>query len=433
MRLTIWHFDRYPTAPGVYLDVLSRRHHEITWVNATVGRRDAVVESRRGAVRHFDVQRAAASRWPRPWSTLVNRAHKLIGFFQKVSLMERLARERPDVLQVRELIVEGVLGLWCARRHGVRFAFQLDYPHYEGWLFAAERTGRASPLLRLGVRWWIHWRGVVLRGADLVFAISDAQAEWLTEKHGVRRERIVPFPVGVAGAAADGPPHTRVAALAGSPLVIYMGNLTPLRDPDLLLRVFEATARHVPEARLLVIGEIDAGVGARIARSPARDRITSTGFVPHAEVASLLRAGRVGIFPMPTEDPYGIYRTSSPLKVMEYFAAGLPVVSSRIPEAELVIGESGGGACVDNDPERFAAAIAVYLEDADRARAHGARGCAYVARHRSFEALADRVEDAYRRLLSGEAPSTSTMRAPSARARSGQCAGGVSSHSGNRA
>jgi len=126
--------------------------------------------------------------------------------------------------------------------------------------------------------------------------------------------------------------------------------------------------------------------------------------VPHDEVPALLRAARVGIFPIALDDPYAVYRTSSPLKVVEYLGAGLPVVASRVRDAEDALGQSGGGACVENDPVAFAETVAGYLRDPDRARRDGARGRAWVEDHRLFDVLAREVEAAYRRLLEHGTP-----------------------------
>jgi glycosyltransferase involved in cell wall biosynthesis len=187
--------------------------------------------------------------------------------------------------------------------------------------------------------------------------------------------------------------------------VCYLGNLHARRDPGLLFRVLAEIARRLPECRFLVVARPTAEAEHLMREFPAADRLVFTGFVPHAEVPALLRAAHVGIFPLAVDDPYGVYRTSSPLKVMEYLSAGLPVVSSRVPDAEKVLGESGGGVCVDNDAGAFAQAALAYLQDPERARRDGARGRAYIETHRLFDVLALEVEAVYRRLLSTGWPS----------------------------
>ena len=408
MRLVIWHTDRYPTAPGVYLDCFPGLGHEVTWVVSDTGQRNEVVERREGGVRHFEIRRLPDSLLPPPFGVLLNRWNKLITFVLKARLMDRLARERPDVLQVRDLVTEGLLGLLVARRHGVRFAYQLDHPHFEARLMELDLGERGRALERLWMRLWMVLRRVVLRGADLVFPISLGMGELLRDREGVDPRRMVVFPVGISRATFEyggaGPVDARVAALQGQPTVCYLGSLAARRDPGLIFGVIEEVGRRVPESRFLVVGESSPLVQDRLRGRSATERLQFVPFVPHDEVPALLRAARVGIFPIALEDPYGVYRTSSPLKVVEYLSAGLPVVASRVRDAEDALGQSAGGVCVENDPAAFAQAIEGYLRDPDRARRDGARGRAWVETHRLFDVLARDVEAAYRRLIESGVP-----------------------------
>jgi glycosyltransferase involved in cell wall biosynthesis len=408
MRITIWHTDPYPTAPGVYLGCFPAMGHEVTWVVATEGARPGIVERREAGVRHIEVRHRGDSRLPRPLGVVVTRWRKLAGFLLKARLMERLARERPDVLQVRDLVTEGLLGLAAARRHRVRFAYQLDHPHFEARLSELDLGHRGRALERLWLRGWIALRRIVLRRADLVLPISPAMGEVLRDREGVDPRRMVVLPVGIARgsperAGADRV-DPRVAELRGRPTVCYLGSLALRRDLRLILSVLDAVAARVPASRFLIIGSGSEAVEGWLRGLPYRERVRLVGFVPHEEVPGLLGGATVGIFPLALDDSYGVYRTSSPLKVVEYMGAGLPVVASRVPDSEDALRQSGGGVCVENDPAAFADAVAGYLLDPERARRDGRGGQAWVEAHRTFDVLARDVEAGYRRLLATGLP-----------------------------
>ena len=420
MKLVIWHTDPYPTAPGVYLGCFPGMGHEVTWVVSGRGERNEVVERREGGVCHFEIRRPPDSPLPRPLGVLVNRWNKLNGFFLKLRLMERLARARPDVLQVRDLVTEGLLALWAARRHGVLFAYQLDHPHFEGRLVNLDLGERGWVFERLALRFWILLRRVVLRGADLVFPISVALGEILRDREGVDPLRMVPFPVGVSrstfdrgGSVAADP---RVTGFADSPIVCYLGNLDTRRDPGLIFRIFEEVGRRLPESRFLVVAQLTDAVRDRVRGLSVAERVQFIPFVPYDEVPALLRAARVGLYALPVDDRYGVNGSCSPLKVVEYMSVGLPVVASRVRDAEDALGQSGGGVCVESEPDAFADAVERYLRDPERARGDGARGRAWVGTHRLFDVLARDVEAAYRRLIEGGVPASaeSPLRAAAA-------------------
>jgi glycosyltransferase involved in cell wall biosynthesis len=403
VRLVVWHTDPYPTAPGVYLGAFPRFGHHVTWVISTEGERHQSIVREENGVRVIEIQRPKDVDLPRPWGAIVNRWNKLVRLFAKIGWMRRLVAERPDVLQVRELITEGTIALPLARSQRVPFAFQWDFPHYEAALFEMAEKGSKNVFRALHLRWVIALRAHLLRGADLVLPISEGLGAIARDRHGVDPWRIVPFPVGVSAGAPErartGTPHPKAAGLAGKPVLCYLGNLDAVRQPSFLFDVFAAVLEQVPDAWLLLVGRENPGVTRLLEGHAARQRVVFTGYVPHQDVPATIAQAKVGVYPVPLTDPFGIYRTCSPLKVVEYMACGLPVVASRVEEAEKMLGESGGGVCVDNFPKAFAREIAAYLGDPARARADGEKGRAYVERVRVFEALGKEVEAAYRRLL----------------------------------
>ncbi len=73
--------------------------------------------------------------------------------------------------------------------------------------------------------------------------------------------------------------------------------------------------------------------------------------------------------------PLENYRTSRPIKMYEYMAAGLPVVASNFPEWRSIIEENGCGLCVPaDDPEAVGRAISIFIDDRNYAQEVGIRG-----------------------------------------------------------
>jgi glycosyltransferase involved in cell wall biosynthesis len=403
MKLTFWHYDRYPTAPGVYLGVFPQRGHKIIWVEGTTAERGGLKRWQEDGVERWIVARRRDATGRRPWVVIRNRVFKLRGFLRKVRLLWQLASEQPDVLQVRELVTEGLVAWVAARRFGVRFAFYFDYPHYEARLHEWDRLGRSALLGRWTARWWMFWRDFLLRRADLVLPISEAMRDRLHDRLGLRPERMQVFPVGVDRELWEEVGRVAPLDLDGldldRPVVGYMGNLAAIRDPAFLLDVVEEVLGARKDAQFLLIASVPEPVRLRLAASPYSGRVLEAGFRPRLEALRLLRHADVGLFPLPTKDPYGVFYTSSPLKVVEYLSAGVPVVSSRNGDAEQLLAASSGGVVVDNEVSAFAGAVLSLLDDPERARTMGQRGRDHVGAHRTFDALALPIEAAYERLI----------------------------------
>jgi teichuronic acid biosynthesis glycosyltransferase TuaH len=109
------------------------------------------------------------------------------------------------------------------------------------------------------------------------------------------------------------------------PAAIYVGTLAERIDTSLL----EAVADH--GVKVLLVGGQRAtsswSDGVRLLDHP---NVEHVGHRPYEELPAYLGTAAVGLVPYRTD---GYNRRSFPLKILEYLAAGLPVVSSDLPAA----------------------------------------------------------------------------------------------------
>ena len=173
-------------------------------------------------------------------------------------------------------------------------------------------------------------------------------------------------------------PEIEPAALdipEGRPVVVFSGSFRPWHGADALVRA----AGKLPQAFFLFVG---AGPSWEPARRLAdelglRERVLFTGAVGYEAMPGYLRWGDVGVAPYRPEKlgqmQLGFYW--SPLKIFEYMAMGMPVVTLDVPPLRAIIRpEQEGLLLEEGDVDAMARAIGSLLEDRDRARAMGRAG-----------------------------------------------------------
>ncbi len=274
-------------------------------------------------------------------------------------------------------------GLHFARERGVPLVLEVNAP-----LVDEQRRYRTLSLLPVA-------RGLerqVLSAADAIVVPSAALRAYVLQRAG-RRSRVRVIPNGVDldlfGSAAIRTAD-REARRDGRFVVAFLGSLKPWHGIRHLLRAFRLVRRSVPGAQLLVIGE--GPMLPEIERADRRlgaDAIALCGAVRHEDVPGHLARADVGVAPYP--DLAGFY--FSPLKIVEYLAAGLPVVASGIGQIlDLVRHERTGLIVPPGDAQALAGAL-TRLHGDRRLRARlGRRARERAVKRHGWSRVAEEIE-----------------------------------------
>lgn len=138
-----------------------------------------------------------------------------------------------------------------------------------------------------------------------------------------------------------------LAALPG-PIIGYFG----LIGRDWVdLQLIAHLARTLPHASIVMIGNVTMDV------SPIKGlaNVHLMGHRPYQELPNYCRGFDVAMIPFPINE---VTLNSNPLKCREYLAAGLPVISTAIPEVEVL------DCCrIGRDPKEFVAYVVAALRD----------------------------------------------------------------------
>ncbi|MEU8087942.1 glycosyltransferase [Micromonospora sp. NPDC049101] len=309
----------------------------------------------------------------------------------------RALRERDaDVL-----LVHGVhspflwFGVLRARRRGVRVVPVLTDPPG----VALPTDGRLVRLLR-GLD--VALVRAALARCSGVIALTPALAEdfapgrprlvlegiWAADPPDLREgARVVPPPELREGARVVPPPGPPVPRGATRDIV-YAGGLSRAYGVDRLVEAFRGLAGD--DLRLCVYGRGELAGWLRDQAAVDR-RIVPPALLPRSELLPRLARAAVLVNPRPVDQDF--VRWSFPSKIIEYLAAGVPVVSTRLPGIPAAYAPWLSFAEPDT-ADGLRAAVGRVLElPADEARARGAGGARFVRETRNPAAQGRRVRD----------------------------------------
>jgi glycosyltransferase involved in cell wall biosynthesis len=148
-------------------------------------------------------------------------------------------------------------------------------------------------------------------------------------------------------------------------VITYMGSFFYFSGLDTVIRDF--ANNPLPGIKLLLIGggEQDHELRKLVEHANLQDRVIFTGFVPYGKLPDYLQLSTVAINPML---PRIVSNTAFPHKVLQYIAAGIPVVSTKLDGLFETFGPQSGVTWAEGPAQVIGQAIAL-LADADRREA----------------------------------------------------------------
>ncbi|MBK9714223.1 MAG: glycosyltransferase family 4 protein [Kouleothrix sp.] len=304
-------------------------------------------------------------------------------------LILRLARAvRPDVIIERYYNFAGG-GLIAARRLGIPTILEVNALIVDPPAVFKRRLDDAlgGPMRRWAVA-QCRWADRIVTPLHTTVPPEIPRAKIVELPWGAAVDRFTP-PEGLGtrdlglGNLAQAPsPKLQV------PVVVFLGSFRAWHGVLDFVRAAAMLLALGRDCRFLLIGDGPERAAAERLAAAWPGRFTFTGAVPYDEVPRLLAGAEIGVAPFNTA-PHPALRAAgffwSPLKIYEYMAAGLPVVTADIRPLDQVIRDGQEGALFrEGDVTGLAGAIARLLDDPAAAREMGRRARARVAERYSW-------------------------------------------------
>jgi len=297
----------------------------------------------------------------------------------------------------------GAIGRVVARGRRLPFIVSVHGGAYD--LPSAVREG----LLRPGAGGWDWGRpfGMLLRArhilkeADAVVTVNPREAELISERHPGQRVFTGSHGVPAALYTRDSRSAARDAfpSLRDRPVLLVLGRIDPTKNQDWLVGQAADLVRRHPRICLVFAGACTdpayaGAMRARIARDGLEDCVKLAGSLPFgdARLIGLLQEARAVVVPSVSET-FGIV-------ILEAWAAGTPVISSRTSGAKAIVNEGVNGLLFDIErPASFHAAVDRLLGRPELGAEWGAAGRAKVAAEFDTDVLAGRMKRLYEELI----------------------------------
>jgi glycosyltransferase involved in cell wall biosynthesis len=237
-------------------------------------------------------------------------------------------------------------------------------------------------------------RQLIARGADRFIAVSREDQRRMIEIEHIDARDTLFIPNGVVSMPppSDRDVRAELRIPSSAQVIGVVGGLRPQKAHHVLLSAAALLIERWPGLHTLIIG--DGPERASLERLTAElDLQNTVHFLgSRTDVPDLLSALDIAVCCSDFE--------GSPLSVMEYMDASLPVVASAVGGLPELIEPGVHGLLVPpNDPPALAAALAELLDDPARARAMGVRARERRRSEFGIDSLVHRLEDLYVRLL----------------------------------
>jgi glycosyltransferase involved in cell wall biosynthesis len=279
-----------------------------------------------------------------------------MGLYRRLAIPLQIRSHRKNAARVapRGDLVHGMafmgipVALTVGKRDGVPVVYDARDIHLEARNLA--RMGRpARWLLGRMERGWAV-------GSTRVISVNDAYADVLASRWPVERPLVV-----MNCSYRYTPPsprerrfHEALALPTDHKVVLYHGGLFPWRGIEQLVEAI----RDVPAATLVLMGYgiLEPTLRAWEADPSLGGKVRVMGAVPPAELHDWVAAADV--VGMPIQGDTLNHRLTTPNKLFEAMAAGVPAVVSDLPGMSAIVKDAGSGVLVDpTDVPAIAAAI----------------------------------------------------------------------------
>jgi glycosyltransferase involved in cell wall biosynthesis len=366
-------------------ELLSLRGHDITFLEFDEARKFwQKGQAPRSEVIQGRVHPEARINLSRPFQVGIPGVDRILALFTVLPTLRKLFRNHNfDAVVLYAVPTYGLQTLWLAKRFKVPVLYRaLDVSH-------KIRSSILSPAIK-----WVEKR--IYKQVDLLSANNAAMADYCQGLGKRTKATIVHYPPldlsHFQMGERDQGLRKSLGFKAEDRVITYMGSFFYFSGLKDALREFALAGAKNRGLKLLLIGggEQEGELKKLVQNLGIQDQTVFTGFVRYKDLPKYLKIADVAVN---TLQPTLVANVAFPNKVLQYMAAGLPVVSTRLQGLRQTFGEDSGIVWAEDAKAVLKAAIQlVDKADVELARI-GQTQLSAVSKIFSVEAAVDKFEE----------------------------------------
>jgi len=240
--------------------------------------------------------------------------------------------------------------------------------------------------------------------SDAIICPSNVTREYIASL-GLSRKLVTVIPNGVS--PADFPVTLLPSRDGRDPILLYIGTLADWQGLDILIKALPKILAQQP-VKLRILGRGRSRqrkmLAKQIRKLNLEEYVTVQPAVPHHEIPAVIAEADICVAPLGLNDR-NVTQGACPIKLLEYMAAGRPLLASNMPIVRELVREDVDGLLFSpNDPDDLARQANLLLKDADLAQRLAGSAAEHVRENFTWHEAQKKLLKVYGRLLEGVSP-----------------------------
>ena len=199
--------------------------------------------------------------------------------------------------------------------------------------------------------------------SDSIICPSNVTRDYIASL-GLNRKRVTVIPNGVS--ASDFSPSPLPTRDGRVPVLLYIGTLADWQGLDIVIKALPKILEKMP-VQLRIVGRGRSRqrkiLSKQIRKLGVEGSVLVQPAIPHHEIPALIAESDICVAPLGLNDR-NVTQGACPIKVLEYMAAGRPMLASNMPIVrELVREDMDALLFSPNDPDDLARQVIALLND----------------------------------------------------------------------